>query len=267
MSERSDYVPGEFCWVDLATPDVEAGSAFYAELLGVETEAAPGDPEAIAHYGFLMRDGRRVAGYGATMSPDQPPAWSSYVATASADETAEKVKAAGGAVVMEPFDLPGDSGRMAVCRDAEGAFFSIYESRGNVGAQLVNEIGCWTWCNLLTRDLDAAKRFYGEVFGWEAVASPEAPQGILNWQMEGQRWPEGIGGLMAMPEMVPAEVPPYWEVYFLVEDLDRAMEQTKGAGGQVMAGPIEIPVGRIASVSDPQGAVVSLMQPDYPEPR
>ena len=134
MSERSEYRPGEFCWVDLATNDVDAAKAFYAELLGAETEAAPGDPEQNGHYGFLMRDGKRVAGYGDTMGPDQPPAWSSYVAVASADETAEKVKVAGGNVLMEPFDLPGDSGRMAVCRDAEGAFFSIYQSRGNTGA-------------------------------------------------------------------------------------------------------------------------------------
>lgn len=267
MSERSEYRPGEFCWVDLATNDVDAAKAFYSELLGAETEAAPGDPEQNGHYGFLMRDGKRVAGYGDTMGPDQPPAWSSYVAVASADETAEKVKVAGGNVLMEPLDLPGDSGRMAVCRDAEGAFFSIYQSRGNTGAQIVNEVGTWTWTNLLTRDLDAAKRFYADVFGWEAVSNPDIPEGILNWKVERQRWPEGLGGLMAMPEMVPAEVPPYWEVYFKVADLDRAIQQTEGAGGQVMAGPIEIPIGRIASVTDPQGAAVSLMQADYPEPR
>jgi uncharacterized protein len=265
MSDRDGYQPGEFCWVDLATTDADAAEGFYKELLGVDAEQAPGDSEI--DYRFLKKDGKMIAGFGPTMDPEQPPAWASYVWVESADETAAKVKEAGGTVVLEPMDLPGDAGRMAMCQDTEGAFFGIYEAHENRGAEVVNELGCWTWNNRLTRDLEGTKRFYGAVFGWEATQNPEIPGGILNWQIEGQRWPEGLGGLMVMPEDVPAEIPPYWEVYFIVEELDRAIQQTQDAGGRTLAGPLDLPIARIATVTDPQGAAVSLMEADYPEPR
>ena len=268
MSERDGYQPGEFCWVDLATTDYEAGKTFYSQLLGDEFQDAPGsDPDSGFSYGFLTRGGKLVAGIGSTVSPDQPPAWSSYVWVESADESAEKVREAGGTVVLGPMDLPNNAGRMAMCQDTEGAFFGIYEARDNRGAEIVNQLGCWTWNNRLTRDLEGTKRFYGDVFGWETTANPDAPEGILNWQIEGQRWPEGLGGVMVMPEDMPAEIPPYWEVYLIIENLDRAIEQSQEAGGNLMAGPLDLPIARIATLTDPQGAAVSLMEADYPDPR
>lgn len=267
MSERSEYNDGEFCWVDLASPDVDASTRFYGELIGWEFEPAPGPPEETGGYGNLSYKGKLVAGLGGIMGEGQPPAWSSYVKTSDADATARKVKDAGGAVLMEPFDIPGDPGRMAVCQDTEGAVFSIFQPKEHKGAELVNEVGAWSWNNLLTRDLDGAKRFYGAVFGWEATHNEGAPEHILNWQVEGQRWPEGLGGLMGMPDEVPSEVPSYWEVYFLVDDLDRAIEVTKGGGGRLLVGPLDVPVARIAALTDPQGAAFSLMEPDFPEQR
>jgi uncharacterized protein len=266
MSERDSYKPGEFCWVDLASADFEASKKFYADLIGWEWEEA-GPADETGGYGFFTYKGKQVCGGGPVQAPGQPSAWSSYVKVEDADASTAKVEEAGGTVIAPPFELPQESGRMAVCQDPGGAFFSVTQQRRHSGAELVNEIGCWTWCNLLTRDLEGMERFYGDVFGWETAKNEEAPEGILNWQMEGQRWPEGLGGLMQIPDEFPAEVPSYWEVYFLVEDLDRGMETIKSAGGQIMAGPIEIPVGRIAAGPDPQGAWVALMEPDYPEPR
>ena len=153
------------------------------------------------------------------MQEGQPPAWSSYVKVDDADETAEKVKDAGGNVVVGPFDLPTSRAGWRSARTPSGAFFWIRQQRGHKGAELVNEVGAWTWNNLVTRDLDKAKGFYGEVFGWKATHSEGAPEHIFNWQVEGQRWPEGLGGADAdRPDDVPAEVPPHWQVYFLVQD-------------------------------------------------
>ena len=86
---------------------------------------------------------------------------------------------------------------MAICGDSGGAFFGVIR-RSTRGAELVNEIGAWTWNNLMTRELDQAKDFYGKVFDWEATHSDETPESVLMWQVEGQRWPEGLGGLMQM---------------------------------------------------------------------
>jgi hypothetical protein len=72
---------------------------------------------------------------------------------------------------------------------------------------------------------------------------------------------------MAMGSDMPADAPPYWQVYLTVEKLDQAIEKTNGAGGRVVFGPQETPMGGFATVFDPQGAVISLIEPDYPEPR
>jgi predicted enzyme related to lactoylglutathione lyase len=120
MSERNEYAPGEFCWVDLSTSEVDGATRFYGELLGVEAQAAPGDPEETGGYGFFTKNGRMIAGFGPTQRDEQPSAWSSYIKVEDADASAEKVKEAGGEVHFGPIDLPNESGRMAVLQDPPG---------------------------------------------------------------------------------------------------------------------------------------------------
>jgi predicted enzyme related to lactoylglutathione lyase len=267
MSERTEYAPGEFCWVDLATTDVDGATTFYGDLLGVQAEAAPGDPEETGGYGFFTKNGRMVCGYGPTQQEGQPSAWSSYVKVEDADATVEKATEAGGQVVFGPIDIPNESGRMAVLQDPTGAFISINQQQRHPGAQLVNEPGTWNWNNLMTRDMNAAKDFYEKVFGWSATHNEQAPEFVWMWQVEGQRWPEGLAGLMEMGSEMPSDAPPYWQVYLMVESADEAIEKTKERGGELIFGPQEIPVGKIAVLRDPQGAVFSIIEPDFPEPR
>jgi predicted enzyme related to lactoylglutathione lyase len=152
-------------------------------------------------------------------------------------------------------------------RDPEGAFLGVIRQGRHPGAQLVNEPGTWTWSNLLTRDLEGAQDFYGKVFGWEAINNEEAPPGILMWQVEGQRWAEGLGGLMQITDDLPADMPPHWQVYFVVENMDEAIEKATSLGAEVGFGPIDVPIARLATLVDPQGAVVSILEAHYPEQR
>ena len=156
---------------------------------------------------------------------------------------------------------------MAVLQDPTGAFISIFQQGEHPGAQLVNEPGTWTWSNLMTRDVDAAEKFYGTVFGWTAIHHEEAPPGVLMWQVEGQRWPEGLGGMMAIGSEMPADMPSHWEVYFVVERADESIELAESSGAKLAFGPLDIPVGRMAVLVDPQGAPVSIIESRYPEPR
>lgn len=267
MSERSEYAPGEFCWVSLSTTDVEGAKAFYGDLLGLDWEPAPGPPEETGGYGFFVKDGKQVSGMGPVQAEGQPSAWSSYVKVEDADEAAERVKGAGGQVVFGPIEIPNESGRTATCQDTAGAFFSVIQQRKHPGAQLVNEVGTWTWNNLMTRDVDAAKDFYAEVFGWTAVHNEQAPPNILMWEVEGQRWPEGLAGMMGIADDLPADMPSHWQVYFIVENLDEALEKATGIGARIGFGPVDAPVARLATLVDPQGAVVSILEARYPEPR
>jgi len=268
MSERDGYKPGEFCWVDLAVKDVDAATAFYGDLIGWEAKSA-GPVDEAGGYGFFAYKGKMVAGYGPTQSEHQPPAWSSYITVADIDETTARVREASGNVLMEPMELPMESGRVAVYRDAEGAFINAIQPDRHAGAELVNEVGTWTWTNLGTRDFDKAQSFYGHVFGWKAERSPEAPPELpyLMWHVEGQKWDEGLAGLQILGDETPPQVPPHWMVYFAVEDADAAVEKTLAAGGQVMVPPLKIPVGVMALLIDPQSAAFAIIQPDYPEGR
>ena len=70
-----------------------------------------------------------------------------------------------------------------------------------------------------------------------------------------------IGGMMDIGStQMPAEVPAHWLVYFAVENADAAVEKVKSSGGNVAFGPIDIPAGRFAVVTDPFGAAFSVIQ-------
>ncbi len=269
MSERSGYYPGEFCWVDLAVPDVDAAVSFYANLMGWDAQPA-GPAEEAGGYGFFMLKNKMVCGYGPTQSDQQPPAWSSYVAVDNADAAAARVGEAGGRVLMGPIDLPMSAGRMALAQDAEGAFVNILQlGSGSQGAQLVNEIGTWTWNQLSTRDLDNARTFYGHLFGWRAERAPQAPPDFpyLMWHLEGQRWEEGLASIQVMGDETPLAVQPHWLVLFAVADADEALEKTVGAGGAIISPVIDIPTGRFAILVDPEGATFAVLEPNNPEER
>jgi predicted enzyme related to lactoylglutathione lyase len=92
--------------------------------------------------------------------------WNTYVWVESADDTTAKVRAAGGSVVMEAFDVM-DARRIAIFTDPEGAAFCVWQAKEQKGARVVNEPGSLTFNGPNTREVDGAKSFYGSVFGWD----------------------------------------------------------------------------------------------------
>lgn len=66
---------------------------------------------------------------------------------------------------------------------------------------------------------------------------------------------------------LPAEMPAYWQVYFIVDGADDSVAQAEGARGKLVFGPVDVPVGRIAVLVDPQGAPLGVIESHYPEPR
>src|SRR4051794_21015432 len=164
MPNRERYPAGVLCWVDTSQPDAAAAAAFYGDLFGWQMENRM-PPDAPGAYFEATQDGGRVAAVGSQAEPAEP-AWVTYIAVDSADDTAERVRANGGTVVSEPFDV-FDAGRTATFADPEGASFCVWQAGRNHGAQVVNTPNSWNWSSLNTRDLAGAQRFYGAVFGWE----------------------------------------------------------------------------------------------------
>ena len=168
MPERDGYIPGVPCWVDTSQPDPEAAVAFYGDLFGWEFEDVM-PPESEGKYFIARIRAGDVAAVGSVPEAAPPTAtWNTYVWVESADETASKVRDAGGSVVMEPFDVM-DAGRMAVFTDPEGAAFCVWQAKENKGARIVNEHGSLNFNDLNTRDAGGAKSFYGSVFGWQTL--------------------------------------------------------------------------------------------------
>ena len=105
-------------------PTRQRREPFYAGVFGWKAEVSD-DPQA-GGYGMFMLDGKEVAGTGPLMNEQQPVAWTVYVLVDDADATAAKVKAAGGTVFAEPFDVM-DAGRMAIVADPSGGVLGIWQ--------------------------------------------------------------------------------------------------------------------------------------------
>ena len=88
MPERSEYAPGTPSWVDIGT-DVQGAKAFYGSLFGWTCEEA-GTAEETGGYGFFVKSGKLVAGFGPQMNPG-PPFWATYVSVKDADATTHMV--------------------------------------------------------------------------------------------------------------------------------------------------------------------------------
>ena len=119
-----EYEPGVPMWVDLSTSDVDGARRFYTSLFGWEAQDL--GPDA-GGYNMMLLRGKMVSGLGPVMNPQQPPAWTTYIATEDADATARKVNEAGGQVFVPPMDI--EPGRFAVIRDPQGAALGIWKPR------------------------------------------------------------------------------------------------------------------------------------------
>jgi predicted enzyme related to lactoylglutathione lyase len=241
MTAAAPGVPG---WIDLGSPDLEATRAFYTGLFG--WTAHTGGEEFGGYTIFNLGDDP-VAGAGPLFSPDQPTVWTTYVITADADETAAKVEANGGKVLMAPGDV-GENGRMAMFMDPGGAMFSVWQPGTMPGATVFNTPGALCWNEVLTRDPDGMKAFYGAVFGWGHEDSQVGDVTYTVWLLGENR----VAGMMPMDGM-PAEMPAMWATCFAVADTDATVAKCVELGGSVQTPPTDIPQGRYAVLSDPHG--------------
>jgi uncharacterized protein len=295
MPPRDGYIPGVPCWADASEPDPEAAVDFYGGLFGWEFEDLM-PPSADLRY-FLARyeapgssifdlsrdrHGGDVAAVRSIPEAAPPTAmWNTYFWVDSADEAASKVRDAGGGVVIEPFDFM-DACRMAVFTDPEGAAFFVWEAKEHKGARVVNDPGTLVFNGLHTRDVEAARSFYGAVFGWQTLAIGGGGEG---WALPGygdylERYhpevrkrmaeagaPEGYEEVVASINPIAddqPDTPPHWSVTFAVDDTDAIAAKAAELGGKVIVPPFDAGWStstytiRVAVLGDPQGATFNV---------
>ena len=241
---------GAFVWHDHMSDDPGAASRFYADLLGWEIEVwKPGEMD----YPMIKVDDQTHGGFGPAQG-GAPAHWLGHVLVDDADAGAGRAEAAGGTIVAPAMDIP-EVGRMVVVADPPGAIVSLYAPAG----ELTPSERVFVWDELVTTDVEAAKRFYGEVVGWE---SRDMDMGNNFTYTVFSSGGSDRGGCMPQPEGSQG-APPAWLTYLGTDDVDGAFEKARGLGvTTVFMEPLDVPtVGRLAVFVDPTGALVGLFKP------
>lgn len=124
-------------------------------------------------------------------------------------------------------------------------------------------IGKMVWHDLITEDIDAARRFYGGLFGWTFEESSGA---------RGRDYLLARDGNVYVAGMVPLEKPQdgtrlsRWLPYVSVGDVDEAVTRSVSAGAEVAASARDVNLGRVAAIVDPEGAVIGLARSNVGDP-
>ncbi len=120
--------------------------------------------------------------------------------------------------------------------------------------------GTFCWIDLATTDAEAAKKFYGELFGWDMIDTPAGPDMVYTMlQLEGKE----VAALYEMDAQQKSQgVPAYWVSYVSVKRANESAQKAKSLGGQVLMEAFDVmDVGRMALIQDPTGATLALWQP------
>lgn len=115
--------------------------------------------------------------------------------------------------------------------------------------------GAFVWVDLVTEDVEAARRFYGGLFGWEF--EPVDPEGDYTLIRK-----DGVlmGGIL-FSDRLENRPESRWVPYLSVPDVDAAARTAGRLGGQVLRAPRDLPDrGRLAVVEDGDGAVLALLR-------
>lgn len=121
--------------------------------------------------------------------------------------------------------------------------------------ETLKQHGNFSWNELATTDVAAAKAFYREALGWEMEDMKTSCGEYTMVKMDGRE----VAGIMVLPEDAKG-MPPTWGSYVTVDDVDARVKRIESLGGKLCMGPQDIPdIGRFAIITDPQGAMLALI--------
>lgn len=248
---ENTYREGQFVWRELMTSDAQKARGFYGELFGWTFQDMP-MPNGT--YTLISKGESRFGGMmEMPKEGGPPPCWMSYASVKDVDATIEATVARGGKKIMAE-SAPG-VGRFGVVLDPQGAAIGLIHGETGDGPSPAMGPGVPCWETLNIADVEAAKTYYTEVLGWTVGAGPGNNMAVFS---AGKTQ-------VADAEKAPPGVPNHWLVHFVVEKLEDARGRAEKLGGKVMMAEIAIPqIGRMAIISDPLGAYLSLFEPQMP---
>ncbi|MFA1544790.1 VOC family protein [Actinomadura chokoriensis] len=250
MPEVTSYAPGFPTWAELASPDPALSRRFYGELLGWSSYTLTTEMDEYEIFTLGGVQAPEVAGMQTLVDDSLPSYWMCYFRTADVAASVEAVRAAGGHVLVEDIEV-ANLGRMALCSDLESAEFAFWYPYDLQGAGARNEPGALYWMELACQEAQAARAFYGRVFGWKAEEREYYTSSTYtNWKVGDT----SVASMVSMDEHWPPGYPAHWVPYFGVVDCDAAAAKAVDLGGRVTVSPKDIKRGRFAIVTDPTGA-------------
>ncbi|MFC9996100.1 VOC family protein [Nocardia sp. NPDC127526] len=256
MPVRDEAWPaGTPCWVDCQVDDPAKAGEFYAELFGWDVV---GGGEESGGYLMAFKAGQPVAGVGPKPEAGVPSVWTTYFAVADADAAAAQVRAAGGSMLVPPFDVM-EFGRMFVAADPAGAPFAVWEARAHNGAAVHNEHGAYVWNDLQTGDYEAAKTFYAQVFGFALTEFDDDAMRYATLTPPDRA--EAVAGINDDTRNGTAPDHPYWLTWFQFDGLDDGLTRAAELGANVLLPAQDGPFGRMAILAAPQGELFALLDP------
>lgn len=255
MTKMEKFAQGAPAWVDLQSPDQEASKRFYAELFGWEYQDNPMTPEYV--YSMASVGGSAVAAIAPqateAVNAGITTAWNTYFSVDDIEAVVEKVAPAGGRVLMAADDVEG-FGRMALIEDSIGAPLTLWQGKSLAGAELINEPGSFIWHELAAGNWEHAVPFYIDVLGAEKAEVPMEGGSFTMLRVDGQY----VAGFRDQED---ENSTPRWEVYFGIADTDAGIATARASGAKLLVEPFDVEgIGRMAMLSDPQGAVFWILQ-------
>ena len=246
---------GRFVWFEYTSNDARRAQAFFGELFGWGTTEVPA-PQGSYTMITIGKD-TTIGGYAAPpKGAHAHPYWLPYLQVASAKESAAKVKAQGGKVATEPFQV-GDIATMAVLSDSLGGLFAVWQPAKVQDAGNWRGVdGSWCWNELYTQDPDRSVAFYRAIGGFGHDRMEMGEMGTYHLlTSDGQT----RAGIMKAPA---PDVPQSWMPYVQVASADATHTRALKLGATTRVPPTDIPnIGRFAILTDPLEAAIGILQP------
>ena len=261
-AESSSDPRGDFIWYELMTADPEGSKDFYDAVVGWDIgEAVP----EFNGYRMIGRSDGKFAGGVLPLNDEMKqhgarPTWLGYILVPDVDQSIRSIEAAGGKALMPATDLP-NVGRIAMVADPQGAPFYVMKpippandpnAKSDVfSPDAQQRVG---WNELSTSDPVAARRFYGDQFGWtsdEFMSMGENGE-YRFFDHHGQRL-GALAGTMDGQQ-------PHWRYYIRVPSISSARQTAEAKGAKIAMGPMQVPTGDYIIIGfDPQGAEFALV--------
>lgn len=253
---------GRIVWHDLFTCNIAEAQRFYAELLEWEyrlehtTDFVWKSGEA--DYPVILSHGEAHGGLVET-GKDMKSRWVSYIRVEDVDIATMTAERLGAAIDRKPFDVPG-VGRSAVIQDLQGAFVCLYVPTHHFPPPG----GTFLWNELNTRDIESAKAFYNELFGWKSYDNSQSRQGKEQQSNDiifRNRDDTDTAGITK--QRFGSSEASVWVTYLATNNIDNTLAKARTLGATVyFTEDGRLNGRRSAILSDTMGALFGLLESD-----